>query len=332
MPDMDGFALAEQIRRDHAHHSATIMMLTSGSLLEDGRRCRALGLAAHLVKPIKQRDLFDAICLALGGTPSTQVLPQSAYALSDSAQGLTVLVAEDNPINQRLAKRLLEKHGHHVTLVENGREALAAIERARFDLVLMDVQMPEMSGLEATAALREQEKHTGRHLPVIALTAHAMSGDRERCLEAGADEYLSKPVHARELCEKLAIFFPGRSELESELPVCVDRNALLNRLEGDEELLCLLVETFLATIPNDLAQLEAAVANGNLAEVRRLAHSLRGSVCHFGADGILEVATRLETSAATGKRDPLAGDLSRLIRGCTELREILGGFLPQPAS
>jgi signal transduction histidine kinase/CheY-like chemotaxis protein len=206
MPEMDGFELADRIRRNPALAGVTIMMLTSGAQREDAARCRELGVACHLTKPIRQVELRAAIVRALGGSP-VKAQRESPAALPESREGragLRVLVAEDNAVNQQLARRLLEKRGHTVILAGNGLEALASLVRDSFDVVLMDVQMPEMDGFEATAAIREKEKATGQHLAIIAMTAHAMKGDRERCLAAGMDGYVSKPVQPRELFEALA--------------------------------------------------------------------------------------------------------------------------------
>jgi signal transduction histidine kinase/DNA-binding response OmpR family regulator len=207
MPEMDGFELVERIRRNPALAGVTIMMLTSGAQREDAARCRELGVASHITKPIRQAELRAAIVRALGGSPVKAQQEDSLDARPASHEGrsgLHILVAEDNAVNQQLARRLLQKRGHTVVLAGNGREALASLDRQSFDLVLMDVQMPEMDGFEATAAIREKEKATGRHLAIIAMTAHAMKGDRERCLAAGMDGYVSKPVRPKELFEALA--------------------------------------------------------------------------------------------------------------------------------
>ena len=205
MPEMDGFALIERIRQKPELPAATIMMLTSAGHQGDGARCQALGVAAYLLKPIRQSDLREAIARVLGAREQTGSIPLvTRYSLRDAcdpASSLRVLVAEDNLVNQMLATRLLEKRGHHVTMTVSGRGALDALAKDTYDLVLMDVQMPEMDGLEATAALREIEKKKGDGIrqPVIALTAHAMKGDRERCLAAGMDGYLIKPIQPQEL-------------------------------------------------------------------------------------------------------------------------------------
>ena len=181
------------------------MMLTSAGHRGDGARCLELGVAAYLLKPIRQSELREAIARALGAREQKGAIPLvTRYSLQDArdpAACLRVLVAEDNPVNQLLATRLLEKRGHRVVMTANGREALAALEKEGFDLVLMDVQMPEMDGLEATTVLREREKRKGDgiHQPVIALTAHAMKGDQERCQVAGMDSYLAKPIRPQEL-------------------------------------------------------------------------------------------------------------------------------------
>jgi PAS domain S-box-containing protein len=205
MPEMDGFALAESIKRNPDWKTAKIMMLSSAGQRGDARRCRELGVAAYLTKPVRQEELLEAILTALGTRPTKETVPVlvTRHSLRETSAHLRILLAEDNAVNQMLAVRLLEKRGHSVTVAGNGKEALAALERQSFDLVLMDVQMPEMDGFEATAAIREKEKTSGNHLPVIAMTAHAMVGDKERCLAAGMDDYISKPIRPEELSELL---------------------------------------------------------------------------------------------------------------------------------
>jgi len=201
MPEMDGFALAECIKRNPDWRAATIMMLSSAGQRGDARRCRELGVAAYLTKPVRQGELLDAILTALGTRPIKEAPPVlvTRHSLRENSNHLRILLVEDNAVNQVLALRLLEKRGHTVAVAGNGKEALTALEKQSFDLVLMDVQMPEMDGFEATIAIREKEKTSGNHVPIIAMTAHAMVGDKERCLEAGMDDYISKPIRPEEL-------------------------------------------------------------------------------------------------------------------------------------
>jgi two-component system sensor histidine kinase/response regulator len=195
--------------------AAIIMMLTSAGHRGDAARCNELGVAAYLLKPIRQSELREAIARALGDGQQRGAIPLiTRYSLQDARDPtatLRVLLAEDNTVNQRLATRLLEKRGHRVTVTANGREALDALEKGTYDLVLMDLQMPEMDGFQATAALRASEKHNGTHVHVVALTAHAMKGDRERCLAAGMDGYLSKPIRPQELDNLLASYLARRA-------------------------------------------------------------------------------------------------------------------------
>jgi CheY-like chemotaxis protein len=204
---MDGFALVEQIKRTPEGATPTIMMLTSGARQGDLARYRALGIAACLIKPIREKELREAVLSVLQAKQQPALKPMvtrpSFRQERNPARRLRILLAEDNRVNQKLATRLLEKRGHHVTLANNGKEALAALAGGSFDLVFMDVQMPEMDGLQATMAIREQEKLTGGHQPIIAMTALAMKGDRERCLAAGTDGYLSKPISPEQLDEAL---------------------------------------------------------------------------------------------------------------------------------
>jgi two-component system, sensor histidine kinase and response regulator len=216
MPDMDGFALADRMRQRAATTPPTVMMLTSGGQRGDGARCRELGIAGYLAKPVRPSDLLQAIRLVLsppaGGGRRGLV---TRYSLTADAREvaapktLTILLAEDNRVNQQLAVKLLEKQGHTVRVAENGRAAIGALEAGRFDLILMDVQMPEMSGLEATVAIRAREQETGGHLPIIAMTARALNGDQEACLAAGMDGYISKPVSPKLLAEAIAQYGPA---------------------------------------------------------------------------------------------------------------------------
>jgi len=218
MPDMDGFTLLEQLRQSpELARKAKIIMLTSAGQRGDAARCRELGVAAYLTKPVSQSELFEAILRVLGmsGPQPEPAALITRHTIREGKKKLRVLLAEDNVVNQKLAARLLEKHGHHVTVTSNGREALAALDRENFDAVLMDVQMPEMDGFEATAAIRAREQHTGRHIPIIAMTAHAMQGDRERCLEAGMDDYISKPIKIRELIDVLEKFSVATPDVQT---------------------------------------------------------------------------------------------------------------------
>jgi two-component system, sensor histidine kinase and response regulator len=201
MPEMDGFELATRIKQHPDWKAATVLMLSSAGLRGDGERCREIGVAAYLTKPLKNSELLDAILCAMGTLPPASVpCPLiTRHSLREGRRRLHVLLAEDNAVNQVLAVRLLQKHGHDVTVAANGREALAALEKQECDIVLMDVQMPEMSGFEAASAIRAREKSTGAHIPIVAMTAHAMKGDEERCLQAGMDAYIAKPIRPERL-------------------------------------------------------------------------------------------------------------------------------------
>jgi PAS domain S-box-containing protein len=220
MPEMDGFALAEHIKLGPGSATTTVMMLSSAGQRGDALRCRKIGVAAYLTKPFRQEELLEAILTALGASPRRQEPPAlvTRHSLRQNRHHLRILLVEDNAVNQVLAVRLLEKRGHTVAVAGNGKEALLAVEKQSFDLVLMDVQLPEMDGIEATAAIRRREKTSGNHLAIVAMTAHAMVGDKERCLEAGMDDYISKPIRPDELTELL-----GRYSLVSSTEAKIPR-------------------------------------------------------------------------------------------------------------
>jgi len=214
MPRMDGFGLVRHLKDSVKFSMPTIMMLTSGGQRGDAARCEELGIAAYLTKPVRQAELREAVIRVLHAKHEVLPVPLTTHLSlpdkSDRLRGLHILLAEDNRVNQMVAVRLLEKRGHHVVLAETGEEALGALAQRSFDLVLMDVHMPGIDGIEATKAIREREKSTGLHQTVIAMTALAMTGDRERCLAAGMDGYLSKPIDLRKLDEMLAVYVNQR--------------------------------------------------------------------------------------------------------------------------
>jgi PAS domain S-box-containing protein len=324
MPEVDGFTVAEQMQQHPALASATVMMLSSPDHQGDLVRCRELGVARSLTKPIKASDLLDVLHTVLaGGAGRHPDQAKASGAVSvEASRPLRILLAEDNAVNQKLAVRLLAKQGHRVTVVGNGKEALAALERATYDVVLMDVQMPEMGGFEATAHIREQER-SGRRLPIITMTAHAMKGDRERCLEAGMDAYVSKPINAADLFRALDDLVPrGAPALvgPTEGPAVgsvFNRAALLARVEGDEDLLREIVELYLDDCPRLLAEIREALDRGDAALLKRAAHTLKGSVGNFEAAGAFNAALRLESMAR-------AGDLTRAGEAYAALEETIG--------
>jgi CheY-like chemotaxis protein len=228
MPDADGFALAEAIKREPAIAGAALVMLTSAGRPGDAARCRELGVAAYLTKPVKSSELRDAIVSALVRTSVERDRPLvTRHSIREALLRGRILLIEDNPVNQLMARRLLEKRGHTVVVANNGREALAILDGAagnRFDCAIMDVQMPEMNGFECTALIREREQRTGARLPIIAMTAHAMKEDEARCLAAGMDAYLSKPIQPDDLFEVVERQFRAakRPIAQPTLPLLVD--------------------------------------------------------------------------------------------------------------
>ena len=265
MPDLDGFAVAQEIKRDPALAGATIMMLSSADGAGEMARCRELGIAVYLRKPVKQSELLDAILTALGelaAEPETTSAAPGVAAPSVPCS-LRVLVAEDNEFNQDVVASLLKKRGHVPVLVGNGDAALAAWEREPFDLILMDVQMPEMDGFAATQAIRAKEKAKGGHVPIIALTAHAMKGDRERCLAAGMDAYVSKPIRAAELFEAIGRLLSAdvkgakeRPDPEGRPGAVLDLDTALGVVDGDRDLLREMAQWFLNQCPKLLGEIE----------------------------------------------------------------------------
>jgi len=217
MPETDGFGLAAEIRANPAMANARIILLTSSGRRGDAARCRQLKINGYLSKPIRQSDLHQAVCSVFGGGNSDRTSLITRHSLRESQRRLDILVVEDNPINQKLAVALLGKWGHRATVAGNGMEALKALQSASFDLILMDVNMPEMDGFETSRAIREQERLTGAHIPIIAMTAFAMKGDRERCLESGMDGYVSKPIQVKELHAAIEKYVPGMAAASESL-------------------------------------------------------------------------------------------------------------------
>jgi len=337
MPDVDGFTLAERIKRDDGIGSTVIMMLTSGDRPGDVARCEQLGVAAYLLKPIKQSELFDAIAMALGLTVAEDADADAAAGMLQELPPLRVLLAEDSLVNQKLAVGLLESRGHSIVVANNGAEAITALQSQRFDLVLMDVQMPEMDGLEATAAIRSKERQTGAHVPIIAMTAHAMKGDRERCLEAGMDEYVSKPIRARRLFDTIAALLGTAIEPESEGPSlahaplpesdALDWTEALRTVRGDHELLRAVIEAFLEESPTLLAAIHQAVAENDASALRVASHSLKGAVSHLGAARIVGLAYELEKLGQQGSLGDVQPTTEALEEAMAELTPVLLNYV-----
>ena len=300
MPGMDGFATAEQLRDQADGALPTVMMLTSSDQSGDAQRCKDVGVAAYLVKPVRQAALREAVLSVLDASrrPAHKETPA---VKPPTGPALRILLAEDNVVNQRVAMGLLTKAGHSVTLAENGKLALEALERATFDLVLMDMQMPEMGGDEAIAAIRERERRSGGHLPIIALTAHALKGDRERCLDAGADDYLAKPVVPAALHERIAAVVPASGEPAAAAVFDHSRAAaLLARVGGDPVLFRDVIELFLDDCPNQIDAIRQAIHDQQADRVYRAAHKLKGSAGNFEAHEVMALLQRLEARARDG--------------------------------
>jgi PAS domain S-box-containing protein len=306
MPEMDGFELAEQVQHMPGLKDLKFIMLTSASPEYSAERCRNMGISVCLLKPIHQSNLFNAICnLWISGAADKPERPpeQSRRALPRSKRPLRILLAEDNAFNQKVAEGMLANMGHSTTIVPNGREAVSAVASRSFDLILMDVEMPYMDGFEATRAIRETEKSLGRRTPIVAMTAYAMKGDRERCLQSGMDGYLSKPINSSELFHTIenvadnlgAGSAPVTEQVLSAGEKVVDLAGLLDGVGGDQSLLEELLQIFHEDWPGLMSEMREAVGERDPQRLRSAAHSLKGLVASLAADDAARAALRLET-------------------------------------
>jgi two-component system sensor histidine kinase/response regulator len=323
MPGMDGFDLAERVHKNSALAGSVVMMLSANGRLVEAARCRELGVRVFVTKPVGQSELLDAILRVLGVRGAVDRLSETISHAEEKPKGrsLNILLAEDNPVNQKLAIRLLQKAGHRAVLATNGREVLEALKQVSppsFDAVLMDIQMPEMDGMEATAAIREQEKSSGKHLPIIAMTANAMTGDRERYLGGGMDGYISKPIHPLSLSAEIERCLAGNqrsttmTENSSKPDEQVDRASLLERVEDDQELLAEMIHLFRDEVPQLLDAMRNSLQQGDLKSLERSAHSMKGAAGNLSANVAVDAASRLEQSAKNGDVESSKANLATL--------------------
>jgi two-component system sensor histidine kinase/response regulator len=337
MPGIDGFFLIKRIQENPGLAGSVILMLSADRHLADATRCRELGVNVILAKPITQSELFDAVLSAMGAKFTEERLSEASVMVRKKPTGrlLHILLCEDNLVNQKLATRLLENAGHRVVLASTGIEGLTAwenIENPGFDLILMDIQMPDLDGMEATLAIREREKVSGTHTPIIAMTANAMRGDKERYLSGGMDGYISKPIHpsdlfaeiqrcldAMERNDRMALDSPDTSELINHF----DQAALLDRVEGDRELLVEMVKVFVEDAPRLLAAMSEALQKGDMIVLERCAHSLKGAAGNLSANFTAAAALHLEKNAKKGDVDLSRASLSNLDAAIAQLLPLL---------
>jgi len=331
MPEMDGFMFGQEVKQFTDLPKTMVMMLTSTGESCDVQKCKRSGISAYLWKPIKGAELLHAIqtTMALNRDGSGEETLVTSQTLKDARPGLKVLLAEDNVVNQKLAARMLERRGHAVTVVPDGKAVLEALNKGQFDLILMDLEMPEMNGLEATRAIRKRERQTGGHIPIIAMTAHAMKDHMDRCLQAGMDGYLSKPMRSDELYAKIdkvtaqvQVAAPS-PESDEDFRVQIDRQALMERLGGDNSLLKEIAELFMEDCARLLADMQQAVGQRDAERLEKAAHSLKGSVGNFGALRAVETLAEVERLA---RRWDLAAAAEALKAAEQELQGVTRGL------
>jgi len=316
MPDQDGFELATAIRADRALTATRLLILTSAGQRGDGERCRQLGIQAYLTKPIARADLVEAVGTVLAGTASAPGAADlvTRHSIAESRHALRILLAEDNAVNQQVATAMLLKRGHHVDVASNGREAVDAVAREPYDVILMDIQMPEMDGFEATEQIRGLPQ--GRSLPIIALTAHALSGERERCLARGMSGYLAKPFKAHDLFAAVEGRGAQPADTAATRAPAVDLAAFRRTMEeaGAADAVDGILETFVATLPQRLEALVAAAGGTEAEPLHRAAHAFKSAAGTIGAGHLAALLEEMERAAQGGD---LAGARDKLehVRG-----------------
>ena len=334
MPDIEGAMLGQKIKADPKLCATLLVLLTSRGNRGDAKEMHEIGFAAYLTKPIKRSQLRDCLALVASRKPlesKTQPLPiVTRYSVAENRKRrIRILLAEDNIINQKVALRHLERIGYQADAAANGKEVLEALGRIPYDLIFMDVQMPEMDGFEATAAIRRKERETGGHIPIIAMTAHAMKGDRERCLEAGMDDYVSKPIQPQGLIEVIGRWI-DKGELKKPKLLIIepegarevfDKKGALERMGGDEELFKEVSGMFLDDGPNQIERMQQHLRAEDLTALERQAHSLKGAAMYIGGVALQEVALEIEVAARNHEQDRAATLLGRFEKEFVEFKK-----------
>ena len=328
MPGLDGFTLAEWLRNDARLAGPVILMLSGTDRRNQAKRCQELG-ALCLEKPVSQSNLFNFIAEALGIQQQATETADSTPSVSLAAvppRVLRVLLAEDTVANQKLVTFILTKRGHTVEVVQNGQQALDLLCQKEFDVVLMDVQMPVMDGFEATQAIRKLDDSTKACIPIIAMTAHALKGDEERCLDAGMDGYLSKPINGHEMIGLLEnlnaeVASAPTEPVNSTTVEVFDSGVALKRCFDSPQVLEEMIQYFHKEAEVLIPQMHVALQNGDLLEVGRLGHRLKGTVVHLGADAASEAATKVEQFyRGTGEQAEAKEAVNALKRQCDLLK------------
>jgi signal transduction histidine kinase/DNA-binding response OmpR family regulator len=332
MPEMDGFELAQRICDDATFDTPKMIMISSAGRAGDLDRCRQLGIARYMMKPIIQSELLNAMLETFGTVVLDETDPEAA-----AGPRLKVLLADDGLINQQVALGLLQQHGHQVVVANNGKDAVQTFEDDSFDVVLMDVQMPEMDGYEATAAIRGKEKGSLEHTPIIAMTASAMKGDRQRCLAAGMDDYIAKPITARDLYRAIervtrqSASAPLESTLDGDVAApkgkdganVIDLAAARSRIPGGDGKLKQMAQLLFDECPTMMKDIREAISAGDAPGVQRAAHTLKGSADVFGAVCVVEVAERIELMGHRGDLHDVHKVMPQLDRQVSRLQSAL---------
>jgi CheY-like chemotaxis protein/HPt (histidine-containing phosphotransfer) domain-containing protein len=336
MPGVDGFELAERIQQMPRLKSTIIMMMVLAGPGGEAERCRRLGIPVYLLKPIRKADMLDAIQWVLGSTSNRRASHANETDVNRQfARSLRILVAEDNPVNEAVATRMLQKMGHTVSIAHNGQEAVSMTGNNGFDIVLMDVQMPVMDGFTAIQTIRNREMSAGLHLPIVAVTAHAMKGDQDRCIAAGADAYLPKPISGKRLAEVIARLIPDSGCPQGDslmaLPASSqvwDRTKALAHLDGDEVLLSELLDVFLEEAPKQIGAMRRAIADGDVSALEKAAHTLKGELGYFGLEETAAKARSIEDFAHQGELKGLTSIFqafeAELSTSCAAMRDSQG--------
>ena len=341
MPVMDGETLGKKIKEDDKIKDTLLMVVTSVGRRGDASRLKKVGFSAYLTKPVKQSQLHDTLITLLNKVPSAKMAESvpivTKYTIEEEKKRkVRILVAEDNPTNQMVALNILKKFGYRADAVSNGLEAIKSLESTPYDLVLMDVQMPEMDGYEATKSIRDKSSKVLNHnIPIVAMTAHAMKGDRELCIDAGMDDYVAKPIDRNELKDALEKYLFGESSQKNNEdkifspPASIDESKVfdesdaLERLGDDRELLMEIIQVFVEEIPEQILQLKAAFEESDKDKLKRMGHTIKGSAGNLGAIGIQRVALEIENSGDNNDFEKSSNLIEKLESEISNFQKVL---------